>query len=316
MPIIQSQNLVLTALRALGTAKETSYGTYLAPTLFHPVRGPKPAPVVKYIEDKGFRGVAAETFGEYAGPTNAEFSYDLDWYPTNTAVILANILGPDTKTGSVAPYTHTFNLAASQPPGFSFCDYDGIAQRQLTGSMLSEVDFKFTPEGGLTASIKGQSLALTSVVSALAPTYISEPPLLGWEAGLTIGGSADVLMVSFDLSLKRKLSPQWTAQSTQSPYCIWAGVLGVTGKLTFDVTGDTEMGYYLNNTQPATVITLTAPTTGYSIAFQLSKCAFTKGSWNTGKDWLQADFDITGVYNATDAGPACIIVKNGMSTVY
>lgn len=316
MPITQNQNLILTALRQLGTCKESVYGTYIAPTLFHPVRGPKPAPVIKYIPDKGFRGVAAETFGQYQGPTSAEFSYDLDWYPTNTATILTNILGPDTKTGSVAPVTHTFNLAASQPPGFSFTDYDGINQRQMNGSMLSEVDFKFTPETGLTASIKGQSLSLASSAGALTPTYVAEPPLLGWEAALTIGGAADVLMVSFDLSLKRKLSLQYTAQSTQAPYCVWAGPLTATGKLTFDVNSDAEMAYYLNNTQPATVITLTAPTTSYSIAFQMTKCAFTKGSWNTGKDWLQADFDIEGVYNATDAGPIEIIVKNALTTAY
>lgn len=308
--------LKLSALRFAGVAKETSYGVPATTGIrWLPVQSPNTELQTKYEMDKAIRGIAAQTFGAYQGVQNGKFSYTLPWYITDTPIILTSILGPDTKTGTVAPYTHTFNLAAAEPASLTVHDYDAIDQYQYAGSMLSQASFKLDSEGNLSCDIQGLGFPPVSEATA-TPTYASEAYFLGWEGALSLGGSSNARLVSMQIDFKRTLTPRWTANNSQVPQSIWAGPLQVSGKATFDVFDDTEYTHYTSNDQPSFVMTLTQPSSTNAVKFQLSKCAFTEAQKISSKDWIQVDGTIEGIYNATDAGPGLVAVTNGQATTY
>lgn len=310
--------LILSSKRFAGFVKESSYGVPITTGIrWLPVKNPKTSLQTKFQKDQGLRGVAAATFGEYPGVQNGQFSYDLDWYITDTPIILPNIIGPDTaaQIGTSTFYTHTFNLASGEPASLTLHDYDATDQWEYAGSMLSQASFKLDSEGNLSCSVQGQGFPpLSEAVST--PSFATEAYFLGWEAAVTIGGTPNAHLVTMQLDLKRKLTARWSANNTQKPSQIFVGPLEVTGKLTFDVIDDTELNYYVNNTQPIVVVNLTQPSSSNAIKFTMSKCAFTTGEKNTGKDYVQVDADIEGVWNSTDAGPIAVVVTNTQSAAY
>jgi hypothetical protein len=309
--------LKLTANRFLGVAKEATYGTPVTTGIrWLPMMKPDTEEEIKYQLDQGIRGVAAQTFGAYQGVENGKFSFDLDWFITDTPLLLTNILGPDTKTGTTAPYTHTFNLAAGEPASMTVHDYNTLGQQYFAGCYLETASFKLDPEGALSCSIGGSGFPPVTE-STSSPSFAAEPYFLGWEAAISIGGTTNVRLVSLQFDLKRKLTLRWTANSTQSPRFIFVGPLQATAKVTFDVEDTTELAYYTANTQPSFVATLTQPTTTNTIKFQMSQAAFIAPTKVTsGKDWTQVDAALEGIYNATDAGPCLIAVGNAQSTAY
>lgn len=309
-------SLKLTSTRFLGAAKEASYG--VAPTTgfkWLPVRNPDAEHTIKYVKDQGYRGVAADLFGEYQGVESGKFSYELDWYQTDTPILLPAIVGPDVVTGTGAPYTHTFKLAAAEPSSLTFEDYNAVEQWEMVGAYLSQLSLKWDSEGALTASVQGESFAPT-VKTKGSPTYASEAYFLGWEVSATIGGSPTTHLVDGQIDFKRKLTPRWGSGDSQTPKQIFVGPLEVSGKFTADVEDTTEHDYYKNNTQPIVVVKLTDPTSNDYIQVTMSKCAIDMAKYASGKDWMQLDANFSAIYNATDAGPAAVVVANGQSSTY
>jgi|SRR5579872_563668 len=308
--------LKLSALRFLGVAKEASYGAPQTTGIrWLPMKNPDTEEEIKYEMDNGIRGIAAAEFGAYQGVENGSFKYDLDWFITDTPLLLTNILGPDTKTGTSAPYTHTFQLAAAEPASLTVHDYDAIDQYQYAGSYLSQAQFKLDAEGGLSCSVQGKGFAPVSE-SVSTPSFASEPYFLGWENALTIGGSSNARLVTMELTLSRALTVRWTANNTQQPRFIFVGPLKVEWKMTFDIEDDTEFTHLTSNDQPSVVALLTQPSSTNTIKFQMSKTAWTKVQKISSKDWVQVDASGSGLYNATDAGPILIAVGNAQSAAY
>lgn len=305
--------LLITSKRFLGAVKEASYG--VTPTTaprWLPVKNPQPEHMIKMIEDEGLRGIPAQVFGEYQGPQNGQFSYEFDWYGTDTPILIPAIVGPDVVTGA-GPYTHTFKLATGQPASLSLEDFNGDEQWQMAGSLLSDLTFKLNAEGQLSATASGQSFHPTAVAAG-GPTYAAESFFVGWQATVSLGGSPNTRVISGEFAFKRKLTPRWTANNSQDPKVIFAGPLDFAGKLTLDVEDHSELDYFRNNTQPAMVVTFTNGT--LQLVIQCTKTAFKTAKHNSSNDWLQLDADFRGVYNATDAGPALLKVINSQAAAY
>jgi len=307
-------NLYPEALQVVGLGKETAWGTIAAPTYYFPAKNIKPEDQIAYIKDDGVRGTMAATHQVFAGPSKGQFAFDVtSVLPDAAGMLLVAMLGPDTKTGSAAPFTHTFNLASNQPASLTATWNDGFETRQFAGLRPTDLSFKWSQGAELQATVQGDSL-LSAVGGSVTPTYLSGVSAFeGWQATATLAGTADADLVGFEIDLKRKNYIQHGASGAQAPTNIAALQLGVTGKATFDKTGDTELNDFLNNTQPAFVITLTNGT--YVLTFQMSKCAFMKAN-ETGKDVMQVDVDFEGVENSTDAGPCEIILENAVATAY
>jgi hypothetical protein len=241
---------ILSALTHLGIGKETTWGTPATTFKYIPVKSPKIENVVKYIADSGIRGALAKTYGQYQGPISATFDYSGDFFPDVLGLLLLNVLGTDTVTGTAAPYTHKFTLALTQPPSLTINDFDGVDEKQIAGARISELDIKFTPEAGVTWQAKGNGKQYT-VVSTTTPSYSTAVPFLGWEAALTIGGTTNTKMISFDTAIKRAQQVLFTSSGNQNPYTIVDGVMDVTGKMTLVMEDDSDLTHLIANDQPA-----------------------------------------------------------------
>ncbi len=253
----------------------------------------------------------ADNFAVYEGLNSATYGWDGDFYPDLCPFLFLMLFGQDTVTGTTN-YTHKFQLAAAQPPGYTLSDFNVINERQFAGAMLEQLDLKFAVDGGLEYSAKTSSKS-SVVATTTTPTFGTVLPLLGWQAALTIAGVANTDLIGFDMSIKRKSNIITTAQNTQAPKSIVLGPMSVTGKMTFAVEDDTEIGYYLNNTQPAVVITLTQ-SANVVLTLQMSKCVMKKAAYSRSKDYVELDVNYEAVYNATDGGPMLAQVLNQIAT--
>lgn len=296
----------------LGVAKETTWGTAVAPTYFIPFKDAKPEDVNAYIKDNGIRGAFAAVYGVYPGITHSTMDVSGEAFPDILGLLLLAILGKDTVTGTVAPYTHALALArTTQPPSLTFNRYDGTNIRQFAGHIEEEVSLKWAVNAALEYSAKSQGKSSTVNAGPVTPTTTTTVPFLGWQFTAKLAGTADLNLVGFDISLKRKLYVQHAANNTQDPTAILALALEVTGKATFDKVDDTELSAFLNNMQPSLVLTGVQGTN--QLIITMSKCAFLKDPV-TAKEVVQGDVEFEGVDNTTDSGPAAITLVNSVAS--
>lgn len=300
-------------LQIVGVGKETAFGTAVAPDYFLSAKSPKPEDVIANIKDDGVRGVNAAVFGVYAGVQHATFDTDFEVFPDAIGRLLGAIVGADAVTGA-GPYVHTFSLGADQPDSLTVSHFDGYETRQYPGSRLTELSLKWSEGADVTGSIKTVSKP-SAVGTALTPSFpTSFGAFQGWQASMTLAGTADLNLVGYELDLKRKEYIQHAANGSQAPSNIIVKGLEVSGKMTFDLNDDTELTAFLNNTQPVVVVTLTL-SANETLVITTSKTAFMKAPISS-KDVVQIDVDFEGVYNATDGGPCKIVLTNQVATAY
>ncbi|MFD0405620.1 phage tail tube protein [Kitasatospora sp. NPDC127116] len=90
----------LSRLATLGLAKETTAGTYVAPTVGIPFGKAEFEDVYAEIKDESVRGNDTVLQGVYQGVVNATWSIDVLAYPDLTGHFLAALIGPDTVTAA------------------------------------------------------------------------------------------------------------------------------------------------------------------------------------------------------------------------
>jgi hypothetical protein len=297
----------------LGLAKEATWGTAVTPTYYPPFKDTKPEDVIDYIKDQGTRGAMAMTYNVINGIQHSTMDITTDAYPDVIGLYLLSILGSDTVTGSSSPYTHAFKLnRTGQPVSLTHTYYDGTSIRQFAGHMVEEFDLKWAANASLEVSLKSQG-KVSATTTGITPTPASTLPFAGWQFTATLGGSANLNLVGFDISLKRKLYVQHAANNSTNPTAIVAGGLEVTGKATFDKADDTELNAFLNNTQPSFVLTGTQPTTNYQLTLNMNKCAFLKDPI-TAKEVVQGDVDFEALDNTSNNGPIAITLINAVAS--
>jgi len=299
-------------LEILGLGKEVTWGTAVVPDFYLSAKNIKAEDVIKYVKDQGMRGVMATTQNVYAGVQSSTFSADFEVFPDSLGRVLQAIIGTDAVTGTTPNFIHTFKLnKTSQPISSTINYFDGYETRQYAGAMLTELSLKWSEGADVQGSFKAEGKP-SVVGTALTQAYGTLTAFQGWQAALTIGGTADLNLVGFQLDLKRKAYTQYAANDSQAPSAIIAKGLEVTGKMTFDIAGDTELTAFLTNTQPIVVVTLTQ-NTNTSLQITMSQCAFMKAPLG-GKDVVQLDVDFEGVNNTTDGGPVAVVLKNQTAT--
>jgi hypothetical protein len=297
----------------LGLAKETTWGTAVAPTYTIPTKDVKPEDVDAYVKDQGIRGAMALTYNIIPGVSQSNFEIDGEVFPDSFGLLALAMLGSDTVTGAAAPYTHSFKLArTSQPPSLTPTWYDGTSIRQYAGHIGEELQIKWSKGAAVEYTFKSQGKS-SATTTGVTPSPTSTIPFIGWEFTCNLGGTPNQNLVGFDITLKRKLYVQHPANNSQDPAAIIALGLECTGKATFDKVDDTELSAFLQNTQPVLVLTGTQSGSGDVITIQMSKCAFIKDPI-TAKEVVQGDVEFEGVDNTTDGGPVLISLKNAVAT--
>lgn len=300
----------------LGIAKETrptpgSAPTAVAATDFIPFTSITPFDNINYLDDKGIRGSMVEQYNVIQGKIHSEFDFGGDVFPDTIGYVYAGVLGDVATTGSVAPYTHTISLLNSQatngqPVTFTLSDYYSLGSsstRQFAGVQFASIDTKFSGDALLTYTAKGfgyQSVTATNP----SPSFSSVSPMPSWEGTTTLAGSVTAIMSEGNVNITRSVTPIFTVDGTQRPYQLFAGPVMVEGSLLLVLESDTQLSYYLQNTQPSLAINFTegAGANARQVQFSMTKCAFTVAKIERGKDYIELNVNYRAQANTTDAG--------------
>jgi hypothetical protein len=119
----------LSKLAILGIARETTPNVYLAPTAYIPFTKAEYEDQFVQIKDTSYRGNDSELQGSYQGPSEADWSIDLDAYPDIAGYFLRGIIGPDTVTAGAA--TTLSAAAAAGATSITVTSATGIAENDV-----------------------------------------------------------------------------------------------------------------------------------------------------------------------------------------
>jgi hypothetical protein len=163
----------LSRLAVLGLAKESTVGTYVAPTVYLPFTGADYEDVYAELKDESYRANDSVLQGLYQGNVEADWSIDLLAYPDVTGHFLRGIIGPDTvtaaatttQTGSTVAGATTLNVTSAT--GITAGSYLAVD----TGALLEYVLVTAVAGTALTVTtVAGQAVGMTKAHSAAAVT--------------------------------------------------------------------------------------------------------------------------------------------------
>lgn len=241
-----------------------------------------------------------------------------------TIVISAAATGSHTGNtltiGAGAPFTTYLSVQNSlashgQPPSYTVTDFYGIASnggRQYGYGMFSDVTMTFNADGFLTYTTKAMAFPSASDETPDFK-FTTIQPEAAWEGSTTIASSSNATLETGTFTFSRTVTPNYTVNGVQHPYTLWAGTYEQTAKCGFIIDDDTEYTRYLNNTQPAFDVTFTrgVGSAYLALGIHMSQAAYVTGKPAVrSKDYVTAEFDITGIANGTDKG-----VSGGLSPV-
>ena len=296
----------------LGIAKETTPATPVPATDFIPVTKDsfKPVDIIAPLYDTGLRGSMAENYNYIQGRRHTEIDVAGPAFADTVGWWVAGILGSVSTSGASAPYTHVMSLknataigADAQPTSLTLNDFYVANNRYYPGCKVTEFGLTFNSEGMLeyTTKLMGHPSTTTS---APAPSFSAVVPTPVWRGSVTIGGSSIGYITDGSISMTRKAEAIFGINTDQGPYEIFVGALDTTGSITFVMENDDELNRFLNNTQPALTFTFAqgSGATATSIAFTITKGAYTTGVIDRSPDHVSIQVDISAIANTTDAG--------------
>ena len=162
------------------------------------------------------------------------------------------------------------------------------------------------------------------VATVVTPTasYSTVTNVPVWTGVTTIAGSVSTRLAEGNISIKRALSPIFTVDNSQSPYQIFQGAVEVDGSLKLIFEDNTELNYFINNTQPSLDISFSQGSGGTAtkVQFTMTKCAFQVAKIDRSKDYVELDVTYKAIANTTDVGassgysPIKVTLQNAKST--
>ena len=310
--------IIQTYLTQLLLAKEGSFqSATTANGVQMPARNPKASEIFPSIIDQGFRGHAAMDYALYFDGGHSEIDLpDMQFYPSDSGNFLMAMLGTDTATTSASSTSHVITLLDGLPPSYTLTDYNGIDSRQYAGLYFSEVNLKWLTPGRFTASAKAAGMFATTTSKPNFPAVDSSSVYLPWEMAATVS-AANTHILNMEVDLKRAVEPIWGMTNSQQPNLASVGPLEVSGKIDFAVGDNTELNYYINNTQPQATFKFVGASTVNTMTLHFQTLAFeTPTVTDRSKDYLVVTSSFRGIYNSTDAGPLKITLTNARTAAY
>lgn len=224
----------------------------------------------------------------------------------------------------VSQTTHTFKQSATTPkPTYSLTQSNVLEAWGYQGCMLSDVTLKVDPKGIVTCGAKYTGWIPSIQAGPFTPAFSQPAPLLGWQFAMTNAGASSTRGLSYDLTLKRPIEAIHASNGTQQPREVFSGVLDadITYKAIYE--NDNDYNLYLQALQNnPTSMSLVQPVgAGVDAAGSALTITTTQGGWSKGKPdvsgtYVTGDFEINGIYNATDSGSVQAVLKNFQSASY
>jgi hypothetical protein len=222
----------------------------------------------------------------------------------------------------VSQTTHTFKQsAATVKPTYSLTQHNGFEAWGYPGCMLTDVAIKVDPKGICTIGAK--YIGWIGAVQTATPTFSEPPPFLGWQLAMTNAGATSTRGLSYDLALKRPGEAIHASNGSQQPREVFTGVLDadITYKAIYE--SDADYNLYLQALQgnPTSMALVQPVGAGVDAGGASLTITTTQGGWSKGKPdvsgtYVTADFEVNGVYNATDSGSVQAVLRNFVSAAY
>lgn len=294
----------------LGVAKEVTPATAVAATAFIPVSKDalKPVDIIAPLFDTGLRGSMAENYNYIQGRRHTEIDVAGPAFADTVGWWLGSIMGSVATTGSSAPYTHVMSLknatsGDAQPTSLTLEDYYVSGNRFYPGCKVTDFSLTFNADGMLeyTTKLMGHPSETTA---AATPSFSAVVPTPVWRGTVSIGGTAIGYTTAASVTMTRKAEAIFGINADQGPYEIFVAALDATGNMTFVMENDDVLTNFLSNTQPALTCTFAqgSGSTATSIAFTLTKGAYTTAAIDRAGDHVSITVDIAAIANTTDAG--------------
>lgn len=311
-----------TTLSFVGLGKETTRGTAVTADKFIPVKSlDSPNDNYNYVADTGMRGSFVTDYDEIGTQAWSEPGFSGDVFPDSIGYLLYALMGEVATSGPASTvYTHNFtllNTTPGQPPSYTYVDYNGFNARAMAGTLVQELDFKFSATGLLEYQCKLKGLK-SAVVTKPTQVFTTETPKPAWQGATTLGGSSSSILQDGNISISRPVDPIISVNGSQDPYRIWAGPLSVNGHLNLIYEDDTEMARYTGSTNTTLDIDFTSgsTTTLREVKFHASKVLYTAAKPDRGQSYVRLGVDFRCVANTTDVGasggygPVKVTLKN------
>lgn len=213
---------------------------------------------------------------------------------------------------------HQFKAVAN-PLTVTLWDNYAENTRQYTSCYGEEFAVKWAASGETTYTAKMQTY-LSTTISPPSNSFTSVPPFVGWQSAVSFAGTTFTNLEDLNFTLKRKLIPIYATGNTQNPAAIFAGVIAVTGKATFQMSAETEYNRFRNATFDVLKMFMFGPAPGFQgsasasgLLLQISQPAYTMAIIERGKEYLQVVLDFEADYSATDSGPGTLFLTNSLA---
>lgn len=255
---------------------------------------------------------------EYAvtGTPSGSGPYTIPLTSTSSGTTLS--LAHASAAAVVSQSTHTFKQSPGQTwPTYSLTVYDTLQYLGYVGAKLSQLQVKIDPKAGV--SLTADLTAFPGTVqTTVAETYTQDQPLLGWEWSQTNAGSVSTRGLTLDLTVKRAVEAIHSSNGVQAPREIFAGTLDADGTYKAIFESQVDLNLFANWSQLPLVAALAQPLSfgGSQLSFTMTKSGWYKGKRDLGQGYVQADYSISGIYNATDGGAIQAVLKNFSSAQY
>ena len=306
----------------IALAKESVWGTGVAPTIMYPVTGGGGSAQSDVIWDEGRRGVPSADFGACIGNSHGEFQLEGLAYPAELGHILHGMLGVDAITGASDPYTHAMT-AAVIVPSYTFEDQiisGANGGMRFTGAKPTSLGISWEAESGA-ATITAQYMTKTPTKVTAANPAVSATlgcGFGGWQFTVTSTGLTSRVTAG-ELNFTRELAMVYTGENVAAPTFINNGPLRYEGTLTVmaDSLADFDR-YLLGTTQVMTILATYLSTPARSMQFVSTSTFFaaTPISYDRGGLGVLAKVGFRGLHNVTDSGVVKATLINQRATAY
>jgi hypothetical protein len=238
---------------------------------------------------------------------------------TMSANATASATGVSITLGVSGTTRHGFKLTSGATDSYSLTDWNVYEGRGYPGMVLDTLDLTIDAKSAIkmASSFVGYPSAVQTKPS---PVYGEIAPGLGYQPKYSFAGAAaNTRVLSATLSLKRNAETIHVSNASQNPSESFSADAEAALKLKMLFVDDTERNFFLNNTQPSGLITMTSPvgTPTPSLVISAGQMAWKEGPIDRSGKYVTQDFDITLVDNSTDGGgPCCFALANGVSAAY
>jgi hypothetical protein len=306
-----------TPVTQVGLAKETTWGTAVAPTTadqFIPITNPKPEDVIDNILDNNYRSRISFDQGGQQGFRYSKYSFDSHVYPDVAGNWFMGLFGVD---GWASGTTHPFTvLNSGLPASYTLQDFYGISgtnTRSYTGLYFESLAISGTDKGPLKATVSLSGGKAGVLVAKPSATYTTALPFLTWQGVLTLNSVANAKMISWDILFKRNVAGI-LAMGSQDPSAGYSAEFTVTGKMAFASTDDTEYLLYNTTAQAQFPNSLLFTSGSNTMTIVMTKCQFeTPTTFDRSTPYVKTMVTFRGIDNATDAGAAKVTIVGGKS---